>query len=100
MVTRVPVDTDYEYPRTELTAMADNMGHLILDIDKLDTYRRTIMEELKHLRDFTLFYGGSTQNCTAGQTLGNTRENRRNSNEKKKQLKRKLTGWRNPLIAK
>ena len=40
----------------ELTAMTDSMGKLIRDIDKLDGYRITMMEELKQLRDITLYY--------------------------------------------
>ena len=36
--------------------MMDGMRKLIQDIDKLDSYRRTIMEELKHLQDITLYY--------------------------------------------
>ena len=36
--------------------MADNMGQLIKDIDKLDGYRKLMMTELKHLRDITMFY--------------------------------------------
>ena len=35
--------------------MADNMGQL-RDIDKLDSYRWSMMDQLKHLRDITLFY--------------------------------------------
>ena len=56
MVTSVPVDMSYEFPRTELAAMSDNIAKLIQDIDKLDGHRRNMMEELKVLRDITLFY--------------------------------------------
>ena len=56
MVTCVPVDKTYEFPRSELAAMSDNIAWLIQDIDKLDGHRRNMMEELKVLRDITLFY--------------------------------------------
>ena len=56
MVTSVPVDMSYEFPRTELAAMSDNIARLIQDIDKLDGHPRNMMEELKVLRDITLFY--------------------------------------------
>ena len=56
MVTRVPVDTSYEFPRSELTAMSDNIAWLIKDINKLDSHRRNMMEELKVLRGITMFY--------------------------------------------
>ena len=56
MVTSVPVDTSYKFPRTELAAMSDNLARLIQDIDKLDGHRRNMMEEVKVLRDITLFY--------------------------------------------
>ena len=52
MVTSVPVDGSYDFPRTELMAMSSNMQ----DIDRLDLHRRNMMEELKDLRDITLFY--------------------------------------------
>ena len=52
----VTVDGDYKFPQVELSAMADNMGKLIQDIDKLDRYQTIMMEELKHLRDITLFH--------------------------------------------
>ena len=55
MVTSVPVDMSYEFPHTELEAMSDNIDKLIQDIDKLDGHRRNMMEELKVLRDITLF---------------------------------------------
>ena len=54
MVTSIPVDASYEFPRTELTAMSRNIAQLIQDIDRLD--QRNMMEELKVLRDITLFY--------------------------------------------
>ena len=56
MVTSVPVDRNYEFPRTELAAMSDNIAKVIQDIDKLDGHRRNMMEELKIHRDITLFY--------------------------------------------
>ena len=56
MVTKVPVDSSYEYPRTELTAMSDNIAWLIGDIDKLNVYRKNMMDELKVLLDITMFY--------------------------------------------
>ena len=56
MVTSVPVDNTYEFPRSELAAMSDNIAWLIKDIDKLDGHRRNMMEELKVLHDITLFY--------------------------------------------
>ena len=56
MVTSVPVDRNYEFPRTELATLSDNIAKLIQDIDKLDGHRRNMMEELKVLRDITLFY--------------------------------------------
>ena len=55
-MTRVPVDSSYEYPRSKLTAMLDNIAWLIKDIDKLDKYRQNMMEELKVLRNITMFY--------------------------------------------
>ena len=51
MVTSVPVDASYHFPRTELMAMSSNIAQLIQDID-----RRNMMEELKVLRDIILFY--------------------------------------------
>ena len=56
MVTRVPVDASYDFPRTELAAMSSNIARLIEDIDRLDLHRRNMMEELKVLRDVTLYY--------------------------------------------
>ena len=56
MVTSVPVDMNYEFPHTELAAMSDNIAKLIQDINKLDGHLRNMMEELKVLRDITLFY--------------------------------------------
>ena len=56
MVTSVPVDASYDFPRTELAAMSSNIARLIEDIDRLDLHRRNIMEELKVLRDVTLYY--------------------------------------------
>ena len=55
-MTRVPVDNDYNFPRTELAAMTKNIARLIDDIDRLDTHRRNMMDELQVLRDVTLFY--------------------------------------------
>ena len=56
VVTRVPVDNSYNFPRTELAAMTKNIAGLIDDIDRLDKHRRNMMEELQVLRDVTLFY--------------------------------------------
>ena len=56
LVTSVPVDQTYEFPQTELAAMSDKIAWLIQDIEKLDGHRRKMMEELKVLRDITLFY--------------------------------------------
>ena len=56
VVTCVPVDTSYDFPRTELAGMSSNIARLIEDIDRLDINRRNMMEELKVLRDVTLFY--------------------------------------------
>ena len=36
--------------------MSDNIAQLIQDIDQLDGHQRNMMEELKVLRDITLFY--------------------------------------------
>ena len=36
--------------------MSNNIAWLIQDIDKLDGHRQNMMEELKVLRDITLFY--------------------------------------------
>ena len=56
MVTCVAVDENYDFPRSELAAMAKNISRLIVDIDRLDINRRNMMDELKVLRDVTLFY--------------------------------------------
>ena len=56
MVTKIPVDGTYEFPRSKLAAMSDNIEGPIKDIDKLDNHRRNMMEELKVLRDITMFY--------------------------------------------
>ena len=56
VVTSVSVDASYNFPQTELTAMSNNIAQLIQDIDRLDLHRRNMMEELKDLRDITLFY--------------------------------------------
>ena len=56
VVTCVPVDEDYNFPRSELAAMAKNIARLIDDIDRLDINRRNMMVELQVLRDVTLFY--------------------------------------------
>ena len=53
---QLPVDEDYNFPRSELAAMAKNIARLIDDIDRLDINRRNMMDELKVLRDVTLFY--------------------------------------------
>ena len=56
MVTSVPVDKDYNFPRTELEAMTYEMADMIRDIGRMDDHRRNMMDELKVLRDVTLFY--------------------------------------------
>ena len=56
VVTCVPVDASYDFPRTELAAMSSNIARFIEDIDRLDINRRNMMEELKILRDVTLYY--------------------------------------------
>ena len=56
MVTSVPVDASYDFPRTELAAMSSNIAKLIEDINRLDLHMRNMMEELKVLRDITLYY--------------------------------------------
>ena len=56
MVTSVSVDMTYKFLSTELAAMSNNIAKLIQDIDKLDGHRQNMMEELKVLRDITLFY--------------------------------------------
>ena len=55
MVTSVQVDASYDFPRTELAAMSINIARLIEDFDRLDLHRRNMMEELKVLRDITLY---------------------------------------------
>ena len=55
MVTSVPVDMSYEFPRTELAAMSDNIAKLIQDINKLDGYQQNMMEEIKVLCDCLLY---------------------------------------------
>ena len=50
------VDENYDFPRSEIAAMAKNISRLIEDIDRLDINRRNMMDELKVLRDVTLFY--------------------------------------------
>ena len=56
VVTCVPVDGNYNFPRSELAAMEKNIAWLIDDIDRLDINRRNMMDELQVLRDVTLFY--------------------------------------------
>ena len=56
VVTCVAVDENYDFPRSELAAMAKNISRLIDDIDRLDINRRNMKDELKVLRDVTLFY--------------------------------------------
>ena len=56
MVISIPVDMNYEFPRTELAAMSDNITKLIQDIDKLHGHRRNMMDELTVLRNIILFY--------------------------------------------
>ena len=55
-MTCVAVDENYDFPRSELAAMAKNISRLIEDINRLDINRRNMMDELKVLRDVTLFY--------------------------------------------
>ena len=55
-MTCVPVDENYNFPRSELAAMAKNIARLTDDIDRLDINRRNMMDELQVLRDVTLFY--------------------------------------------
>ena len=50
------MDENYDFPRSELAAKAKNISRLIEDIDRLDINRKNMMEELKVLRDVTLFY--------------------------------------------
>ena len=73
----------YEFLGTELAAMSDNTAWLIQDIDKLDGHRRNMMEELKVLRDITLFYNerhpelratGSTMRPEEDNAQGSTRQ--------------------------
>ena len=56
VVTCVAVDENYNFPCSELVAMAKNISRLIEDIDRLDINRKNMMDELKVLRDATLFY--------------------------------------------
>ena len=49
-------DENYDFPRSEVAAMAKNIARLIEDIDRLDINRQNMMQELKVLRDVTLFY--------------------------------------------
>ena len=56
MVTHFPVDASYDFLHTELAAMSGNIAKLIEDIERLDLHRRSMMEELKVLRDVTLYY--------------------------------------------
>ena len=56
VVTKVPVDKHYNFPRTELEAMTYVIAGLIEDIGRMDDYRRHMMDELQVLRDVTLFY--------------------------------------------
>ena len=74
MVTSIPVDQSYDFPWTELAAMSDNIAWLIQDIDKLDGHRRNMKEELKVLRDITLFYNERHPELHA---MGSTRDPRR-----------------------
>ena len=56
VVTTVPVDKNYNFPKTELEAMTYEIAGMIEDIGRMDDYRRNMMDELKVLRDVTLFY--------------------------------------------
>ena len=88
MVTCVPVDEDYNFPRSELAAMAKNIARLIDDIDRLDINRRNMMDELQVLRDVTLFYNEKhpelrsavrkppTEDMTKGKEKGSTTPDR------------------------
>ena len=67
-MTSVPVDASYDFLRTELTAMSNNTAQLIEDIDRLDLHRRNMMEELKVLRDVTLFYNEQHPELRAAET--------------------------------
>ena len=103
VVTSVPVDASYDFPHTELTAMSNNIAQLIEDIDRLDLHRHNMMEELKVLRDVTLFYneqhpelraaetspiaednqdGSSRQHDTAKGAKSSTPEKQKNSEDK------------------
>ena len=82
VVTSVPVDASYKFPRTELAAMSDNIAQLIQDIDQLDGHRWNMMEELKVLRDITFFYherhpelrSAGTTATTEDKPAGSTRQ--------------------------
>ena len=43
------MDENYDFPRSELAAMAKNIARLIDDIDRLDINRRNMMDELQVL---------------------------------------------------
>ena len=43
------MDENYDFPRSELAAMAKNIARLIDDIDRLDRNRRNMMDELQVL---------------------------------------------------
>lgn len=49
VVTQVEVTKQYQFLQAELSVLADNMAKLIQDIGKLDTYKKSMMGELKHL---------------------------------------------------
>ena len=68
MVTSVPVDASYNFPRTELAAMSNSIARLIKDIDRLDLHRHNMMEELKVLRDVTLYYNEQHPELRAAET--------------------------------
>ena len=82
-MTQVHVDGT---PRTELTAMTDSMGKLIQDIDKLDGYRRTMMEELKHLRVITLYYNRLYPELHGRTSTGQHKRDTRADNEEPKNV--------------
>ena len=81
-MTSISVDQSYDFSRTELAAMSDNIAWLIQDIDKLDGHRRNMMEELKVLHDITLFYNERHPELHATGSM--QQEKRRNSYDKQR----------------
>ena len=80
MVTCVPVDVSYDFPHTELAAMSSNIARLIKDIDRLDINRRNMMEELKVLRDVTLYFNEQHPELRAAESGPIAEENEGDSN--------------------